>query len=250
MACAELILEGIRLSGPIPSAWHFACIGGRPPEPVWMKKMLEKNPVSTWAADRGLESFAAVDYWPDHLLGDFDSLEPSDLLKRWETHKNQRALTFPVEKDLTDFQILLTEWGKKRAPDEGLVVTGFWGGRFDHAWGNVQSLLWALTQGWPAPLACDQRELLLVLQGGEEVTLDFETPPQAFSLLPLTPSCEDVITDGLYWKPEPTLLATFPYALSNKTTKRPVRVSLRKGWLGLYVCSQEAAIQKASASSR
>lgn len=238
MAYGKLDLGPWQIYLPGVKTFDLACLGGRPPQQQWLKNLIRSCPGQLWAADSGLELFKDVNICPSRIIGDFDSLTASYLLER-ARKSGAEILCFPTKKELTDFQLLLLAWGKNKTRSDRLVVTGFWGGRFDHLWCNVRSLSWAMNHRLPAPLACDERQLLILLKGGEEVTVDFNYPPYAVSLLPLTPLCEGVQTEGLYWRPDNRLSNDLPYAISNKTTERPFKVSLQKGRLGLYVTAPD-----------
>lgn len=242
MECDNLNLGPWQVSLPGARNFDLACLGGKRPERQWLSALIQRCGGQIWAADSGLIPLLEAGICPPYVVGDFDSLGCPELLKQAE-NRGTRVITFPPEKDLTDFQLLLLHWGKSKSRSDRLIVTGFWGGRFDHLWCNTRSLCWAMNHHLPAPLACDEQELLIILEDGEEVTVDFEYPPLAVSLLPLTPLCEGVRTDGLYWKPDCRLSSDLPYTVSNKTTERPFRVSLQKGRLGLYVTAPDLTTQ-------
>lgn len=217
------------------SDYDLLVLGGRRPEPQWLKAVA-KNAKKSWAADRGVEACLAVQLEPSYVVGDFDSLSSSEA-KLWVKQQKEHVVSFPVEKDLTDFQLTLQ---RASVTDRELVCTGFWGGRFDHAWCNVMSLYWGVLQGWPCRLAADSREILLLLGPGETAEVSFEKAPVAVSLLSLSKRCEAVTTENLHWELRDAVLENrFPYSISNKTTGSPFRVSLSSGWLGLYLCVQE-----------
>lgn len=239
MASVSLDLGLWHVLVPEVQSFDLASLGGRKPEPAWLRHLVKANEIGhIWAADSGLEALTAADLWPHYLIGDFDSLTQAQL-KDEAINRGARVETFLAKKDLTDFQLLLLSWAKTKPRADRLIVTGFWGGRFDHAWCNLRSCVWALAHHWPAPIVCDGVELLLVLEGPCEVLVDYDVPPHAVSLLPLTQEVCGVQTEGLYWKPDETLSANLPYAVSNKTTGRPMKVSLSSGRLGLYFTAQD-----------
>ncbi|EHM13096.1 thiamine pyrophosphokinase [Jonquetella anthropi DSM 22815] len=219
----------------LPSRWNLAVLGGRRPDPSWLK-LAASGAEKVWAADAGVAYALAAGIESHRAIGDFDSLKDPQSIE-WLAGHPERAARFPVEKDLTDFQIVLEEI----PPDLPLVVTGFWGGRFDHLYCNVFSLM-----GWQGSeavrVACDERECMALLGPRGSLTVSFDGEPAAVSLLALTEQVSGVRTDGLYWTPQPELKMTFPYTVSNKTTGRPFRVSLESGWLGVYLCSRENAL--------
>ena len=96
------------------------------------------------AADGGLRHLAHWKLTPDLLVGDLDSLE--------EIPEGVPCKRFPREKDATDLSLALDE-----AMARGyrhIVLTGAWGGRPDHAAGNLQLLAKAAHRGCFAQLLC------------------------------------------------------------------------------------------------
>ena len=73
---------------------------------------------------------------------------------------------YPSDKDFTDLQLALF-----RAGEEGyssVLVSGCWGGRFDHLWSVVHSAVWARERGTRVLAFADHDEVLFLLSGGEE----------------------------------------------------------------------------------
>ena len=98
------------------------------------------------AADGGLRHLARWGLKADLLVGDLDSLEaaPEGIPRK----------TFPREKDATDLSLALDE-----AMERGhahIIITGAWGGRPDHAVGNLQLLAKAARLGVHAKMLCGE----------------------------------------------------------------------------------------------
>ncbi len=232
----EFLLPYLRLrSSWSRSFFHLLALGGRRPEGTWMRTVANRSS-SIWAADAGLGLCLDEVLEPERVFGDFDSLP-----KRygpWLENHQEKLSTFPVEKDLTDFQLALQACCN--ASDNLVVVTGCWGGRFDHAWCNVMTLRWGLEQGWNSRIMADEREFLGVLKSSETMELHLEKTPKALSLLPLCDRCEGVSIDGVRWELQnATLCQGHPYSVSNKAKGRSLRISLTKGLLGVYLCWHE-----------
>jgi thiamine pyrophosphokinase len=88
----------------------------------------------------------------------------------------------------------------------------------------------------------DEKEVLLLLQGGGRVSLEFLETPFNLSLLALSPRCLGVSISGVRWELDRTeLRLDEPYAVSNEVLPEDerigggVEVSLDKGLLGLYL---------------
>ncbi|WP_443873210.1 thiamine diphosphokinase, partial [Mitsuokella multacida] len=145
-----LQLPQLRLQGPL-ACFQDACllvVGGRAPEAAWLREAAKGREVC--AVDHGLDACLAAGIRPQRLIGDGDSAAPA----AWQLAKEQHIPIeqFPVEKDDTDTQLAL-----KLAREAGFpaaIVTGAFGGRFDHALSTVTSCAFA-----PLPcLLADERE--------------------------------------------------------------------------------------------
>lgn len=229
-----LQLPQLRLQGPL-ACFQDACllvVGGRAPEAAWLREAAKGREV--WAVDHGLDACLAADIRPQRLIGDGDSAAPA----AWQLAKEQHIPIeqFPVEKDDTDTQLAL-----KLAREAGFpaaIVTGAFGGRFDHALSTVTSCAFA-----PLPcLLADELETLLFVHGSETLRCWPTEAPKAISLLPFTPRCEGVNLTGTHWPlADATLEARSMRAISNvlEPGSTSLTLSLTSGLLGLYFVWRE-----------
>ena len=200
-------------------------LGGRAPEPDWLRKVSLGR--ETWALDRGADACRAAGVVPTRIMGDFDSV--SEGSREWAERMGARADRYSPDKDDTDFQLAL------RLLSGDVVVTGCWGGRFDHAFSNIFSSLWAMERGVRVLWFADEREVLFPLWGPAKLELDFESPPSVLSLLSLTASCEGVSIENVKWPLDDVELAQgSPREISNVPLGRLVGVEVRSGVLGVY----------------
>jgi thiamine pyrophosphokinase len=201
-------------------------LGGRMPDVAWLRRVASGRAV--WAVDRGAEFCRASGVEPAHALGDFDSIGGEG--REWLERIGVEPELYPADKDYTDFQLAL-----RRAGGD-LLVTGCWGGRFDHAFANVFSALWGREWGANVRAFADESELLAPLFGKARLALRFRTPPLALSLLPLSSECEAGIR-GTKWELEPNripLLQGRPFAISNVPAADEVVVDIGRGAAGVY----------------
>ncbi len=231
-----LQLPQLRLQGPL-ACFQDACllvVGGRAPEVAWLRKAAKGREV--WAVDHGLDACLAADIRPQRLIGDGDSAAPA----AWQLAKEQHIPIeqFPVEKDDTDTQLAL-----KRAREAGFpasIVTGAFGGRFDHAFSTVFS---AAQQPGTCLLA-DDREILLFVRGGEQISIHCLQAPAAISLLPLTERVQGVTLTGTHWPlVDASLIQAKPYAVSNvlAADANTIDVHIRQGILGVHLVFESAS---------
>jgi thiamine pyrophosphokinase len=199
-------------------------LGGRTPDAAWLKQAASGRVV--WAVDRGAEFCRVAGVEPAHALGDFDSI--GDEGRKWLGRLGIEPELFSPDKDYTDFQLALQRAGGD------LLVTGCWGGRFDHAFANVFSALWGREWGANVRAFADESEILAPLFGRARLALRFRTPPLAVSLLPLSPLCEAGI-HGTKWELDRALLAQErPYTISNVPAEEEVVVEVGQGAVGAY----------------
>lgn len=216
---------------PLPDATCVLFLGGRMPSDAWAGKMLalQKN-ASIVAVDRGVATCRRLDLSPAVLLGDADSAANDDWA--WGEAHAAHVERHPVEKDFTDTQLALRHASQD---DAILLLTGAFGGRFDHAYSTMFSTAQVKT---PCLLA-DERETVAYLRAGETLTLHCHTQPKAISLLPMTAAVTGVTTTGLHWPLQgATLAQALPNAVSNvfEATARDCTIFIRSGCLAVYAC--------------
>jgi len=211
--------------------------GGRAPTASWLQKVAQLYPV--WAVDRGSDICRVAAVTPEILMGDADSSAASSW--EWLEALQVPTVRYPADKDFTDLQLALRELSERR-PGAAVLLTGGWGGRFDHAWSNVFSLLQATDLGISIAGIVDQAEAMFFLPGGQQLEIEFVQQPKTISLIPLTPVCRQVTSQGVHWPLSGVNLSMHePAAISNRLAvgAQKIRVSLGEGILGIYCCWQE-----------
>lgn len=208
--------------------------GGRSPERNWLKKTCQKRDL-LWAVDRGLDICLEAGLVPDRIIGDFDSVSAKILQSAVD--RGIPATRFPAEKDFTDLQLALRTLGEEQGPLE-VLVSGCWGGRFDHNFSNIYSLLWARDWNLNVSGMADEKEVLLFLEGPAELVLRTDVVPGVVSLLSLSSVCREVSISGVRWElQKKDLSLERPFAVSNHLMpgRKTCRVSLAEGTLGVYL---------------
>ncbi len=233
------MLEGIRLPqvtlsiDGVPAGREILLVaGGRKPQISWLLDAAENRIV--WAIDRGVNVCMEAGLLPALILGDADSASP----KLWKAARTRgsETLLLPREKDETDLQMALRTVSE-RFGQATTLVTGCWGGRFDHTWSNVFSVLGAVRRELNCAVLVDHRELLAFINNGQSLTLRHEKEPAAVSLIALSERCRGVSISGVHWPLKETVLEKdSPYAISNRPEEgKPTRVALDDGEMGVYV---------------
>lgn len=200
--------------------------GGRAPASEWLKQV--STGCSVYAADRGAACCLQAGVVPKELYGDCDSTthEVYEAAERSGT----RVQRFNPAKDDTDLQLLL-----KNLPAGDILATGIWGGRFDHLYSNVYTLLGMKQKRSCQVILADEQEFMLLLTAGERAELKLHADAEAISLLPLsTETCVDFT--GVRWPLEQSVLKQlYPYAISNEAQAEEICCTCHAGALGLYI---------------
>ena len=140
---------------------------------------------------------------------------------------------FPPAKDFTDTQLGL-QLAEQYVPDSFFLLTGAFGGRFDHAFSTLFSFAFSGLCGGLA----DEKEACFFLQAEQTLQIQTRKRPKAISLLPFQESCTGVSIHGTHWPlQEAALSQMLPMAVSNELKKdsSSFRVSLHEGTLGIYL---------------
>ena len=222
----ELPQATIEYPYALPEKQHLLVIGGRPPAVEWLRQAAVGR--IPWAIDHGIDICQKAGIRPEHLLGDRDSA--SKEAWEWGSSFSAATDTYPSEKDFTDTQLAL----EKLPPTAFAIVTGAFGGRFDHAFANIFSC----ANAKPSCCLADEQELLVFLKGDMEIQVTCQQEPLAISLLPLTAECSGVTISGVHWPlKDATLHQHMPNTISNVPEgKKGFPVALKRGILGIYLC--------------
>lgn len=223
-----------------PSTPVILVAGGRPPDANWLKRVVQNCPV--WAIDRGIDVCRSASVIPEILIGDADSSAADS----WQWGEDLRipVLRHPADKDLTDLQLALQELGRRR-PGALALLTGGMGGRFDHAYSNLFSLLESVAWGVRPIGTADEAEAVFFVGGGQTLQAELRDLPVAVSLLPLSSVCENVHIQGVHWPLQgETLTLNHPGGICNRLAEgsRSVSVSLGRGLMGAYFCWKESSL--------
>ena len=213
----------------LPPETHLLLLGGRPPQKEGLAALLaaQKKRPTFWAVDRGVDICRENLLAPELLIGDADSASTAG----WAWGQQTAAVTerHPTEKDLTDTELALARTASK---DTLVLLTGAFGGRFDHAFSTVFSTAYDLH----ICILADEKEILLFVKSGESVMLDFTHRPLAISTLPLTETVTGVTLRGTHWTlTSATLTQKLPSAVSNmlEAGSHTLTVQCETGILGI-----------------
>ncbi len=130
--------------------------------------------------DRGVEFLYKNNITPSYIVGDFDSANP-EIADYYRNQTHVPIREFNPVKDASDTEIAIRLALTLRATE--IIILGATGGRMDHLWANVQSLMIPFKAGVSAKIVDKQNRISLI--GGETVLKKSEAYGPYFSVFPL-----------------------------------------------------------------
>lgn len=131
-------------------------------------------------ADRGVRFLYRHHLIPDYIVGDFDSL-PEEIVRYYKEETEVPIREYNPVKDASDTEMAV-RLGMTLG-SEKIMIFGATGGRLDHLWANVQTLMIPFSAGIEAEILDSQNRIRLI--GGETHLRKAETFGQYFSVFPL-----------------------------------------------------------------
>jgi thiamine pyrophosphokinase len=240
----RLLLPQVRFSfeKELPAPHILLVAGGRPPQKEWLAQAATGFPI--WCVDSGIDICQASNVVPQWVIGDGDSATSTGWA--WGNTLDIPVEVHPPEKNLTDLQLALQKVGFIYG-QATVIVTGVWGGRFDHTFSNIYSLMGCEEYGVRGCCAADETEVLMMLKGKDSVHIQTNGKLEVVSLLPLSRHCSGVFIDGVHWPlADVDLHNGLPYAISNRPHKSgtEITVGVESGWLGVYLCWDQNRLRK------
>ncbi len=202
---------------------------GDVPSRAAVDQLLGAAPQLVIAADGGALKAEALGYPPRVVVGDADSLAPTDV-ERFRA-AGAEVITRPTDKDESDTELALNE-ALDRGATRVLIVGGFGGRRLEHTLANVLLLASERLKGRDICLA-DGASTLRVMHNNE--TLEINGSPRDYvSLLPLTWHVSGVTTVGLRYALSGEMLEQGPArGLSNELTNAAATIQIDQGRLAV-----------------
>ena len=131
--------------------------------------------------DRGVEFLYCHKILPSYIVGDFDSL-PEEIMTYYKDRGDVPIRAYNPVKDASDTEIairLAMTLGSRE-----MIILGATGGRVDHLWANVQSLMIPFKAGIDAKII-DRQNLISIIGSGETHIRKGEAFGTFFSVFPL-----------------------------------------------------------------
>lgn len=152
------------------------------------------------AVDKGLEAVYKIDLFPNHIVGDLDSVN-SIIVEKYLNNSNIALHKYIPKKDYTDTDIAIKLAIELNSTH--ITIVGATGTRFDHTLANVHILCYALEKNIPCEIIDKHNKIYLI---NSKTQLDkTRTYGKFISLIPLTTQVYGLTLTG------------FKYLLNNYT---------------------------------
>jgi len=135
----------------------FIIVSGGFIDDTYVKSVISQNEGCIIGVDKGMECLYRNGITPNYILGDFDSVS-EEIAAYYKSNKVSVKQLDPV-KNASDTEVALRlaiTMGAKR-----ILLLGATGGRLDHLWANVQSLMIPLKKGVEACIMDEQNRIRL-----------------------------------------------------------------------------------------
>ncbi len=155
--------------------------GGELDEELTLSVLKEQEERCVIGVDRGVEFLYNHQIMPDYIVGDFDSTR-EEIRDYYKNETNVPVREYNPVKDASDTEIairLAMTLGSRK-----ILILGATGGRIDHLWANVQSLMIPFKAGIEAKIL-DRQNLISIIGGGETHIRRSEAFGAYFSVFPL-----------------------------------------------------------------
>lgn len=179
------------------------------------------------AADSGAERLAAIGIQPHTIIGDFDSLDPTELFRLRAA--GVEIVEHPAPQQRTDADVAI-ELALQRGASSLIVLGALGGDRIDHTLGNLSLLTHPSLRQIPT-WAVDGWNALAILHGdGVSETHFHGHPGDYISVIPLSDRVEGVTIIGAKWPLQDTALQRGQaQAVSNELLANRAMIKISKG---------------------
>lgn len=171
-------------------------------------------------ADGGYSNAVKFGITPDLAAGDFDTISDDNV-------KNCKIMKYPPEKDDTDTMIAVKTALEKGFDD--ITITGALGGRLDHTFANIQTLMYICEHGAGGKIVGDS-DIVTVQKNSSRIYSRIDG--YTFSMFSMTPVSEGITTHGLKYNLENgSLISSFPLGVSNEFIEKSCEIDVKNGIL-------------------
>ena len=149
------------------------------------------------AVDNGLKILNEINVKPNHIVGDFDTVN-KDILDLYLENSSIKIHKFNPIKDNTDTDIAIRLAIELKSYE--IIILGGIGSRIDHILGNIQVLKYALDNNIKCEIIDENNEIQLI---SKTTALNkYEIDKKYVSLIPLTEKVENINLKGFKYELE------------------------------------------------
>ena len=149
------------------------------------------------AVDNGLKILNEINVKPNHIVGDFDTVN-KDILDLYLEDSSIKIHKFNPIKDNTDTDIAIRLAIELKSYE--IIILGGIGSRIDHILGNIQVLKYALDNNIKCEIIDENNEIQLI---NKTTALNkYEIDKKYVSLIPLTEKVENINLKGFKYELE------------------------------------------------
>lgn len=176
------------------------------------------------AVDKGLESLNKLKIKPNHIVGDFDSIN-KNILKKYLNKKEIQIHKFNSEKNYTDTHLALKLALKLKSKQ--IIILGAIGTRIDHTIANINILYDALKKDVNTKIINEYNQIQIIKK-----SIKIEQKYKYLSLIPLTTKVKGITLNGFkYQLKKGNLKIGESLGISNEQIKKIAEIKIKKGIL-------------------
>lgn len=205
---------------------EYVIIASMPIEKSFLKNISPSSFVI--AVDAGWQQAKIANINPNLIVGDFDSAPlPKDM------HNVKRL---PCKKDETD-SYYAAKWAVENGAEKVTILGGL-GGRADHSFANIQTLLFLAKNRVENELIDSQNKISCWWPQKKRLT---KNENSYFSLFAINGMAKKLnITNAKYELNDFDLRQDFPLGISNEFTEKDAIIEWQEGYLLAMVCKKES----------
>ena len=155
--------------------------GGELDEELTVSILARQEDRCVIGVDKGMEFLYQHQFMPDYIVGDFDSAK-EEIRDYYKNKTNVPVREYNPVKDASDTEMAIRLAMTLGSKD--ITILGATGGRIDHLWANVQSLMIPFKAGIEAKIV-DRQNMITIIGGGETHIRKSEAFGPYFSVFPL-----------------------------------------------------------------
>lgn len=201
--------------------------GGEIDKQIIENYIKEHTNLNIIAVDKGLEALFELNIVPNHVVGDFDSVN-TNILQTFKNNSNVIFHKYNPEKDNTDTDIALNLAIELNSSN--ITIIGALGKRIDHALANIHILKISLDKGIPCQIFDKYNRIYLI---NNTISLyKGKIYGKYISLIPLSTNVDGLTLKGFKYPLENYILSIgTSLGVSNEIVENVATIELKSGIL-------------------